>query len=199
MKTSAVIYIHGKGGSAAEVGHYAPLFPDCDVIGFDYQSETPWQAKEEFSRYYEMLSREYETIHIVGNSIGAYFAMQGMPTGAVKKAFFISPVVDMEHLITNMMHWNNVTEEELQKKGTIETDFGETLSWEYLSYTRNYPIIWKVPTWILYGENDDLTPFSVISEFAERTGAPLTVMRGGEHWFHTEEQMAFLDAWITGG
>jgi len=24
----------------------------------------------------------------------------------------------------------------------------------------------------------------------------LTVMKGGEHWFHTKEQMAFLDAWI---
>ena len=26
--------------------------------------------------------------------------------------------------------------------------------------------------------------------------ATLTVMEGGEHWFHTEEQMAFLDNWI---
>ena len=24
----------------------------------------------------------------------------------------------------------------------------------------------------------------------------LTVMPGGEHWFHTEEQMAFLDSWL---
>jgi len=23
-------------------------------------------------------------------------------------------------------------------------------------------------------------------------------MEGGEHWFHTEEQMEFLDRWITG-
>ena len=28
------------------------------------------------------------------------------------------------------------------------------------------------------------------------TGAELTVMPGGEHWFHTEEQMRFLDEWI---
>ena len=25
----------------------------------------------------------------------------------------------------------------------------------------------------------------------------LTVMRNGEHWFHTEEQMKFLDEWIN--
>ena len=33
--------------------------------------------------------------------------------------------------------------------------------------------------------------------FAEKIHAALTVMPGGEHWFHTEEQMKFLDSWIT--
>ncbi len=37
----AVVYVHGKGGSADEAVHYKPLFPHCDVIGFDYHSETP--------------------------------------------------------------------------------------------------------------------------------------------------------------
>lgn len=27
-------------------------------------------------------------------------------------------------------------------------------------------------------------------------GIILTIMKNGEHWFHTEEQMQFLDAWI---
>ena len=36
-----------------------------------------------------------------------------------------------------------------------------------------------------------------ISEFAKQTNATLTVMRNGEYWFHTEEQMKFLDEWIT--
>ena len=30
---NAVIYIHGKGGSATESEHYKPLFPDSEVIG----------------------------------------------------------------------------------------------------------------------------------------------------------------------
>ena len=51
MNNKAVIYIHGKGGSAAEAKRYKPLFSDCDVLGFDYSSETPWQAKEEFAAY----------------------------------------------------------------------------------------------------------------------------------------------------
>ncbi|MCI7759501.1 MAG: alpha/beta hydrolase, partial [[Eubacterium] saphenum] len=40
------------------------------------------------------------------------------------------------------------------------------------------------------------TSIETVSEFAEKTGAILTVMNDGEHWFHTDEQMEFLDNWI---
>ena len=61
---------------------------------------------------------------------------------------------------------------------------------------RNHPIDWKVPTSILYGSRDNLTSFETISDFAKNHGATLTVMENGEHWFHTAEQMRFLDDWI---
>ena len=32
--------------------------------------------------------------------------------------------------------------------------------------------------------------------FANHIGASMTVMNNGEHWFHTEEQLAFLDNWF---
>ena len=114
----------------------------------------------------------------------------------IKTAFFISPVADMETLILRMMTWASVSEEELRAKGEIETAFGQTLSWEYLSYVREHPVAWHVPTHILYGAADHLMPLAVIKAFAEKTDATLTVMENGEHWFHTEEQMLFLDRWI---
>lgn len=43
-----VVYVHGKGGSAAEAEHYKPLFIGADVIGFDYKARNPWEAKAEF-------------------------------------------------------------------------------------------------------------------------------------------------------
>ena len=49
---------------------------------------------------------------------------------------------------------------------------------------------------ILYGEKDALTSMETIKAFAEKNNAELTVMPGGEHWFHTKEQMQFLDNWI---
>lgn len=115
----------------------------------------------------------------------------------IDKAMFISPVVDMENLITNMMKWANVTENELRDKKTISTEFGETLSWEYLCYVRENQISWNVPTSILYGENDNLTSFETINKFAKKINSDLTVMNGGEHWFHTAEQVKFLDNWLT--
>ena len=78
-----IVYVHGKGGSAQKAEHYAALFPNHEVIGFDYRSQTPWEAKDEFPAF-----------------------------------------------------------------------------------------------------------------FAERHHADLTVVPGGEHWFHTDEQMGFLDEWI---
>ena len=96
-----------------------------------------------------------------------------------------------------MMMWTNVTEEELYEKREIVTAFGETLSWDYLCYVREHPVTWTVPTYILYGEKDNLTSFDTISEFAKQIGATLSVMKDGEHWFHTPEQMAFLDRWIA--
>ena len=46
------IYVHGKGGSAEEAGHYRPLFPNDEVIGFDYRAQTPWEAKKEFPAFF---------------------------------------------------------------------------------------------------------------------------------------------------
>ena len=115
----------------------------------------------------------------------------------IKKAMFISPVVDMEKIILNMMKISNVSEEELYNKKEIATSFGETLSWEYLSYVRNNPIEWNVPTDILYAENDFLTSLETMTNFANKTNSNLTIMKNGEHYFHTEEQMNFLDKWFS--
>lgn len=69
----------------------------------------------------------------------------------IDKAFFISPIVDMEKVILDMMRWADITEEKLREKQLITTGFGETLSWEYLCYVRNHPVNWSVSTCILYG------------------------------------------------
>ena len=191
-----VVYVHGKGGSANEAEHYRPLFDGCEVVGFDYRTQTPWDARDEFPRYFEALRSNCDSLTLIANSIGAFFCMTALSAKHVDRALFISPIVDMEALIAGMMARANVTEENLRTQGEIKTASGETLSWDWLCDVRSHPLRWTVPSRILYGERDFLTPFETMSRFAARIGAPLTVMSGGEHWFHTPEQMAFLDAWI---
>ena len=190
-----VIYVHGKGGSAQEAEHYGTLFPDAEVVGFDYRAQTPWEAKEEFLRFFAGQRERCGSLVLVANSIGAYFSMCASAETLIDRAYFISPIVDMEKLICKMMAWAGVTEQELAEKSEIPTEFGETLSWNYLCYVREHPNPWRVPTCILYGEHDNLTSMETITAFAEQTGAKLTVMPGGEHWFHTETQLAALQGW----
>lgn len=196
MKKDCVLYVHGKGGSAGESQRYKSLFPDADVFGLEYRSDTPWEAGEEIRTAVKDLKKTYETLTLIGNSVGAYFCLCAGIGSHVGKAYFISPVVDMERLIRGMMDLANVTEARLQAEGVVPTPFGEPLSWEYLTYVRAHPVRWNAPTRILYGENDALISRDAVEAFAKKHGAALTVMPGGEHWFHTDGQLRFLDAWI---
>jgi len=193
---NAVIYIHGKYGTAEEAEHYKKIFNEADIIGFKYTSEYPWDFQKEFSNFIENIYTKYKKISIIANSIGVYFTMLSLTNKNIEKAFFISPIVDMEKLITDMMVSENITEEELYKKKKIKTSFGEILSWDYLTFERKNPIEWNIPTYILYGENDDLTSYETILNFTNKSKANLTIMRDGEHWFHTDEQIEFLNNWI---
>ena len=192
-----VLYIHGKGGSPAESEHYKSLFPEYHVIGLDYRTFTLWETGKEIHTAVSKFKNEYEKIILIANSIGAFFCMNADISEWIEKAYFISPIVDMEKLILNMMSWANVTQEELKTKGIIPTAFGEDLSWEYLCFVREHPVQWTVPTNILYGGKDNLTSYETITAFAEKYNCKLTVMENGEHWFHTETQMQFLDNWIV--
>ena len=193
---NVVIYIHGKYGTVEEAEYYKKFFNEADIIGFEYTSEYPWDFQKEFSNFIDNIYTKYKKISIIANSIGAYFTMLSLTNKNIEKAFFISPIVDMEKLITDMMFLENITEEELYKKKEIKSSFGETLSWDYLTFVRKNPIEWNIPTYILYGENDDLTSYETILNFTNKSKANLTIMKGGEHWFHTDEQIEFLNNWI---
>ena len=120
-----IVYVHGKGGSAQEANYYRKFFDDnFDIIGFDYKSETPWDAKVEFSNYFDLIIPKYNKTLLIANSIGAYFSLISLSKFPIKKALFISPVVDMERLILDMMIGENVSDEELSIKKEIETSLG---------------------------------------------------------------------------
>lgn len=164
---TAVVYIHGQYGSTSECGHYKSLFPGCEVIGLDYKTFAPKETGKEIHDYVEKLKSRYENIILIANSIGAFFSMYADLEGLIQKAYFISPIVSLEGFVCDQPQWMNLGNP-----------------------------AWNIPTAILYGSRDNLTSLETINGFAKKHNAGLTIMEGGEHWFHTEEQMQFLDDWI---
>jgi pimeloyl-ACP methyl ester carboxylesterase len=194
MSEEKVFYIHGRGGRPEDAGRFASAFPGMSVTGIRYRENGPREAAEDIAAALQDVPEGSAVL--VAESIGAYFAML---SGAGKKlcsAFFVSPLVDMEAVILAMLRRAGVSEKELMEKGELFPEEGETLSWGYLSYVREHPISWGVPTEIICGSEDDLVPLETLLAFAENHNACLTVLEGAGHWFHTKDELEFISGRI---
>ncbi len=112
-----VLYIHGKGGSYLEAEQYKKNCPGFDIIGIDYEVDVPWIVENKIQQAYDEACKKYGHIGIIANSIGAYFAMHTLQRKCIEKALFISPIVDMEKLILDMMSWRVYQRMNLPWKG----------------------------------------------------------------------------------
>lgn len=201
------LYVHGKMGCKEEALDFAERACPAgyQVLAIDLPEHgqrkgrteklLPWVAEPELQAVYRYAAARWPEVSLRATSIGAWLSMQALQRMPLEKALLVSPVVDMEDLITHMMQWADVTGAQLEAKGEIPTTFGETLSWPYLCWVKEHPICWKVPTQVLYGGKDNLTSRPVIEAFCDKSSATLTVMEEGEHWFHTELQLAVLQEW----
>jgi len=136
-------------------------------------------------------------ISVFACSIGTYFCLLAYRDLSLKQCLFLSPVLNMERIINNMMTWFNVSEDRLEAEKEIETPIGQTLYWDYYCYVKSHPIdTWNKPTAILYGSNDNLSEFNVVSEFVKRYHCMLHVLEDGEHYFHTDEQLYYFRQWL---
>jgi pimeloyl-ACP methyl ester carboxylesterase len=202
------LYIHGQGGYKEEAKSFALIAcaNGCQVLSIDLPEHgerkakentfDPWHVVPELLAVMEYAKSHWNWIGLRANSIGAWFSMLSFSNEPIKKCLFVSPVLDMKQLIQNMMLWAGVSEDQLRAEQVIPTSFGQTLSWEYWCYVNEHPIKkWCFPTYILYGDKDNLTELSVVENFIKHFECHLTVMENGEHWFHTPEQLNTLDKW----
>ena len=145
----------------------------------------------------EYAKTNYNEINIWACSIGAYFSLLAYKDEDLKQCLFLSPVVNMKIIIENMMLWSNTTEKELNEKQEIKTDFGQTLYWDYYLYVKENPITnWNKKTYILYGNKDNMQNESIIKDFSNEFNCDLTILKNGEHYFYTEEQLNFYNDWL---
>ena len=201
------LYVHGKNGCKEEAERFAgtACAAGWQVLAIDLPEHgarknspeqlLPWVVLPELQLVYQYAKFHWRTVSLRATSIGAWLSMLALSEKELKQALFVSPVVDMENLIGKMMQWANVTEAQLEQAGEIPTDLGETLSWPYLCWVREHPLHWHGRTQVLYGDQDALTSRTMIERFRQESGAHLTIMEGGEHWFHTPVQMAAVQMW----
>jgi len=200
------LFVHGMSGCKEEAEAFAEIVcPEYQVLAVDLPEHgerktirdafNPWTVLPELRGVATYIKTRWSELSLRANSIGAYFSMHAFGGEKLRKALFVSPIIDMEKLICGMMTSARVSEAELKDRGEILTDFGQTLSWRYLSWVREHPIDnWCSPTAVLYAGQDNMTSRETADAFVTAHNAVLTVMENGEHWFHTPEQRAALAA-----
>ncbi len=152
---------------------------------------------DELHSIMEYARKNWNRISLFANSMGTYFSLLAFRDEPLEKCLLLSPLVDMERIITNMMTWFNVSEERLRNEQEIATPIGKTLYWDYYSYVREHPVDkWDAPTVILCGTEDNVCEYETVDSFVKRFGAKLERMKGGEHYFHTEEQLKYYHLWL---
>jgi len=203
------IYVHGRMSCKEEAQGFAEKAAErgYQALSFDLPEHgdrknvsylcNVWNCVHDLDIISKYVLKDWNSISLYASSFGAYFSLLAYKGLTLEKSLFLSPILDMERLIQNMMKQFNISDETLKEKQEIPTPMGETLYWDYYCYVKENPIKkWDVPTAILYGSEDNLTEREVIDSFAEKFGCDLTVLQGSEHWFHTEEQLSFLEQWL---
>lgn len=163
----------------------------------DYQILV-WNGVKDLKSISNYVTNKWKEISLYACSLGAYFSLLAYKDLDIKKSLFQCQVLDMENLISNMMSWFNITEEQLKSEKVIETPMGETLYYDYWIYTKENPIIkWNSNTYILYPSKDGLTDKTTVSNFVDKYSANLTVIEGAEHYFTEEKYLKQLEKWFN--
>ena len=157
----------------------------------------PQTCSRDLSAVLAYAKANYKQISLFSCSMGAYFSLLTYADEPFRRCLFFSPVVNMLHIIQNMMGWAQVSEEKLKQEREITTPFGPTLYWDYYQTVKAKPISrWNHPTSILYGGKDELCAREDVSSFAEQFHCSLEIVEHAAHYFHTEEELVAYRSWL---
>lgn len=123
------LYVHGKMGSKEEALAFAEQACPAgyQVLAIDLPEHgerkngperlLPWVVTPELQFMDQYARVHWRQVSLRATSIGAWFSMLALQEKALRRALFVSPIVDMEDLIGRMMQQANVTEEQLKAAG----------------------------------------------------------------------------------
>lgn len=174
---SVFLFVHGLHGNKEESIPFAEVAVPLryQVLGIDLPLERkPWEVLPLLCEVRDYLYGKWRNVSIRANSIGAWFSLLSFQERKVEQALFVSPLLDMRKFI--------------EEQPTREED--------YYGWVLEHPVTrWETPTYILRPEVDSVVSEESVRDFIWQHNCRLTVMREGEHWFHTSEQLSFLREW----
>lgn len=171
------LFVHGLHGRKEEAREFAEVAvpKGYQVLGIDLPVERkPWEVLSLLVEVRDYLYQNWKSVSIRANSIGSWHSLIAFQGIKVERALFVSPLLDMRKFI--------------EEQTSREEDYYEWV-------IKNPITQWDALTYILRPENDLVVSEAVGSAFISQHRCQVTIMPDGEHWFHTPEQLAFLEEW----
>ena len=202
------IHVHGKMSQKEYAEDFAKIAAEkgWQTLSFDLpehgeRKNEPdrcdiWNGMRDLKIIADWAFANYKAVALFGCSLGAYFSLQTYAQMPFEKCLFQSPILDMEHLVRQMMLWFDITEERLEKEKEIDNPV-DPLRWDYFQFIRSHPVTsWPIPTAILYGAKDDLQTLAVTENFCAAHNARLSVSAQSAHAFMEDGDGEIIRNWL---
>lgn len=204
----AVVGVHGQFSNKLD-----PVMARCgeviasrggQLIVFDLPAHGDRQDDKAFNamvaspeiRAFARLARSQSTeVGLLASSVGAYFALCDTPVGTFERAWLVSPLIDLEYYIRDVMTEYSVTDEQLEAETVIDTPRA-MLEWPYLRFVEDHPARLDIPSWTIRGDRDEVVPLDALSQFVGAPGAELVQVEGGQHFLGRPPHLDTVVAWF---
>ena len=173
------LFVHGLPGRKEEALDFAEVATPkgYQVMGIDLPVERkPWEVMPLLNEVRDYLYHNWKSVSIRANSIGSWFSLLAFQGKEIELALLVSPLLDMQKYI--------------EEQPSREEDY---YNWVVMNPVDR----WDAPTYILRPDDDQVVSEAVGRDFISQHKCQITTMPGGEHWFHTPAQLAFLRTWET--
>lgn len=210
-KARVLVAVHGymsnKEDAVIQILAETAAVKDIQVLSFDLPQHGDRKERDTLCKVENCVTdlrmimqytgQNWQRIGVFACSMGAYFVLQACQGINLEQGLFLSPVVNMERIIRNMMRTFNIPPERLQEERVITTATRQKMYWDDYCYVNEHPIrSWSVPTAILYGAEDDLCEHETIAGFCNQFHSQLEIVSQSGHYFHTSGQLSAFKNWL---
>jgi len=161
----------------------------------DDKAFTPMDASPEVRAFARLARSQSTEVSLLANSIGAYFSLCDTPAGTFERAWMVSPLLDLEYYIRDIMAEYSVTDEQLEAQTVIDTPRG-VLERSYLRFVEEHPARLNAPSWMIRGDQDEMVPLNALSRFVGAPGVELVQVEGGQHFLGQPPHLDTVVAWF---